>query len=128
MTNCCPKIFQRKIDLINHSTCKSKPVKAEAKAKSNTGNPNILATIKGNDRKHIVCEHCRTTLLQKNYKTHLSRKHSNKFKHISLNDCHRGICSDKVHGIFMISKSVPGVPYPLHVQFQIIGTKNMFCD
>ena len=60
-------------------------------------------------------------MLRKNIKRHKTRWHKGKST-IGANYHHKGLCVDKINGIYLISKAVSGVLYPLHVQKRICGS------
>ena len=69
----------------------------------------------------VKCSKCDTLTLKKNLKVHMKRKHNLNY---NINHCElEGSCVDEKNGIFLVSRSIFGIPHPVHVQKFICGNK-----
>ncbi|XP_066271997.1 uncharacterized protein [Branchiostoma lanceolatum] len=79
---------------------------------------------------NATCEICDKTMLKKNLSRHIREVHASSSKpNISIDRHHAGVSVDPKQGLYMISKSIRGPPYPLHTRLHIAGpTQHVQCE
>ena len=114
----CVKIFKKRYLCVAHiHTLQIKLAKHMEKSK------------KLHKSKKIQCSECDTWHEPRHMKQHMRRKHVNLQSIISASRHHNGILIDEENGIYMISKSLKGNPYPLHVQKKVsAGDQSFRCE
>ncbi|XP_035665559.1 uncharacterized protein LOC118408808 isoform X2 [Branchiostoma floridae] len=77
---------------------------------------------KNSDPSMATCGVCKKTMQKKNLKRHIRDIHASSSKpNISQDRHHAGISVDPQSGLYMVSKSIRGRTYPLHVRLQMTG-------
>ena len=79
--------------------------------------------------KKIRCEFCNLEVWKKNLKKHVERCHTDSSTR-SSERVHQGSCIDPENGIFLVSETLTGIQYPVHVQKYVAPgkTSRLFCE
>ncbi|XP_035696765.1 uncharacterized protein LOC118430163 [Branchiostoma floridae] len=69
----------------------------------------------------VKCKLCHVEMLKKSIRRHMTNKHNDHFTDISEKRHHQCISVDPKLGLYMVSKSISGPTYPLHVRLHLSG-------